>query len=343
MKRLSLLLVLLAGCEGIFGRPGDGTDAGGSGSMDDAGCPPEGKNDEIRLALSPACGSCHSVGNKPYFASLSAFENGIVYDEKWVKRGDPDGSALIKLLQGTNVGSYPQMPPGETYAAVLSSGRVHITIDELKEWIRDLPPRGAVNEGPAPEAFNVRRLRADEMVLSLMDQIGLTVEDFVDTSRPTWREEEYTARGGRLFVWPTDWAPGISGQYVSDARTTERYETLGGPVVLQGRKPDVSLGPAAMQTLVQMSQAWCKLAVEKQGNTAVLRGVTLTDTSATKATEIKANIAQLHLRMLGEVATSADVDEIYSQVYLPLEPGSTKTAWIAVCASFVRHPKWLSY
>jgi hypothetical protein len=130
---------------------------------------------------------------------------------------------------------------------------------------------------------------------------------------------------------------------VSDARTTERYETLGGPVVLQGRKPDATIGPAAMQTLVQMSQAWCKLAVEKSGNTAVLRGVTLSDTSATKATEIKANIAQLHLRMLGEVATPADVDEIFSQVYQPLEAGSTKTAWIAVCASFVRHPKWLAY
>lgn len=339
-RALALTLTLLAGCEGKIGKPeGDG----GVTPLEDGGCPPESRNDEVRLALAGACASCHSTGNKPYFASLSAFENGIVYDEKWVKRGDPDGSALLKLLEGTNGGSYPQMPPGETYAAVLASGRVRITVDELKEWIRTLPPRGAVNEGPAPEAFTVRRLRADEMVLSLMDQLGLTVEDFIDTSRPTWRDEEYTARGGRLFVWPTDWAPGISGQYVSDARTTERYETLGGPVVLQGRKPDVSLGPAAMQTLVQMSQAWCKLAIEKSGNTAVLRGVTLSDTSATKATEIKANIAQLHLRMLGEPATAADVDEVYSQVYQPLESGSTKTAWIAVCASFVRHPKWLVY
>lgn len=341
---LFLSFLVLVGCEGkVGGTALDGGGGGGGGTLEDGGCPPQGRNDEIRLALSGACASCHSVGNKPYFASLSAFENGLVYDEKWVKRGDPDNSALIKLLEGTNTGSYPQMPPGQTYAAVLASGRVTITIEELKTWIRELQPRGAVNEGPSPDAFNVRRLRADEMVLSLMDQLGLTVEDFVDTSQTGWRDTEWTARGGRLFVWPTDWAPGISGQYVSDSRTTERYETLGGAVVLQGRKPDVSLGPAAMQTLVQMSQAWCKLAIEKSGNTAVLRGVTLTDTSATKSTEIKANIAQLHLRMLGEPATAADVDEIYEQVYLQLEPTGVKAAWIATCASFVRHPKWLAY
>lgn len=338
---LLCLVLALAGCEGKIGDPA--SPDGSVGPLADGGCPPQGRNDEVRLALAGACASCHTTGNKPYFASLSAFENGLVYDEKWVKRGDPDGSGLFALLAGMNPGSYPQMPPGETYAAVLASGRATITIDELKAWVRDLPPRGAVNEGPSPEAFTVRRLRADEMVLSLVDQLGLTVEDFVDTSRPTWRDEAWVARGGRLFVWPTDWAPGISGAYVSDARTTERFETMGGAVILQGRKPDVSLGPAAMQTLVQMSQAWCKLAVEKPGNTAVLRGVTLSDTSATKSTEIKANIAQLHLRMLGDPATDADVTELYEQVYLQLEPASTKAAWIGVCASFVRHPKWLAY
>jgi hypothetical protein len=181
------------------------------------------------------------------------------------------------------------------------------------------------------------------MVLSLMDQLGLDQSDFVDTSRPTWRNEEYTVRGGKLFTWPTDWAPGISQQYVSDKRATERYETLGGAVVLQGRKHDVSLGPSSVQTMVQVSQAWCRLAIEKPGNTAVLRNVTLADKSATKATEIRQNIAQLSLRMLGDVPSEAEVSELYEDVYLPLEPASTKAAWTAVCAALVRHPKWLSY
>lgn len=340
-RLLVLASLVLVACEGKLAGPG-GND-GGPVTTEDGGCPPEGKNDELRAALAPACAACHTTGNKPYFATLEAFENGLVYDEKWIKRGDPEGSGLIKLLQGQAPGSYPQMPPGETFAAFVADGRVKVSLDDLKAWIRELPERGAVNEGPSPEAFTVRRLRAEEMIVSLMDQLGLGPEDFVDTSRPTWRDEAWTARGGRLFVWPTDWAPGISGQYVSDKRSTERYETLGGAVVLQGRKKDAALGPSSMQTLVQMSQAWCQRAVDKPANTAVLRFVTLADKSATKSAEIRQNIAQLSLRMLGDVPTDEEVSELYTQVYLPLEPTSTRAAWTAVCAGLVRHPKWLSY
>lgn len=340
-KRLLMAALALAACEGKLGGPsGPGTPPQ---TQTDAGCPPEGKNDEIRLALAPACASCHTTGNKPYFASLDAFENGLAYDLKWVNKADPENSGLILLLQGMAPGSYPQMPPGEPYAALVTDGRVKISLEELKGWIRELPARGAVNDGPAPEAFTVRRLRADEMILSLMDQLGLSPADFVDTTRPTWRDEEFTVRGGRLFTWPTDWAPGISQQYVSDKRATERYETLGGAVILQGRKHDFGLGPSSVQTLVQVSQAWCRLAIEKTGNPAVLRYVTLADKSATKSTELRQNIAQLSLRMLGDVPTDAEITELYEQVYLPLEPASTKAAWTGVCAALVRHPKWLSY
>lgn len=340
MKTALVVMVpflIFVGCEGkLEGMTPLGTTA-------DGGCPPEGKNDEIRQALAPACAGCHTTGNKPYFASLEAFENGLVYDEKWVKKGDPAASPLLALLAGTAPGSYPQMPPGERFEAFVGDGRVKLTVADLEGWIRDLPVRGAVNDGPSPSAFTVRRLRADEMVVCLMDQLGLGPEDFVDTSSPDWKDHEWTARGGRLFVWPTDWAPGISNQYVSDKRATERSETLGGAVVLLGRKGDVGLGPSALQTLVQMSQAWCKLAIEKPGNTAVLRYVTLADKSGTKATQIRQNISQLSLRMLGDVPSDAEVTELYEQVFLPLEPASTKAAWTAVCAALVRHPKWLSY
>ena len=340
MRALGVCVLLwVLGCEGKLW----GASPAPGGLLADGGCPPEGKNDEVRQALAPACASCHTTGNKPWFASLEAFENGLAYDTRWVNKADPENSGLIKILQGRSGGSYPQMPLGATFAAYVADGRVKLTLNDLKAWIRDLPPRGAVNEGPSPEAFTVSRLRAEEMTVSLMDQLGLGLEDFVDTSRPRWRDEELTVRGGTLFVWPTDWAPGISQQYVSDKRATERYETLGGAVTLQGRKKDFGLGPSAMQTVVQVSQAWCRIALEKPGNTAVLRFVTLDDKSATKATEIKKNIAQLSLRMLGDVPSDADVNELYLQVYLPLEPASTKVAWTGVCAALVRHPKWLSY
>lgn len=334
-----VLVLALAGCEGSFGA----ATGGRPGLLEDGGCPPQGKNDEVRLALAPACAGCHTVGNRPYFASLAAFENGLVYDAKWVDPANPAGSGLIRLLQGTAPGSYPQMPPGQPYADFVADGRVTLTLQDLEAWMRELPPRSALDESPSPAAFTVRRLRADEMVLSLLSQLGLSPEDFVDTSSPTWRDTAWTARGGRLFVWPTDWAPGISGQYVSDKRTTERYETLGGAVVLQGRKHDAELGPSALQTLVQMSQAWCRLAVTKAGNTAVLRHVTLADKSATKEADIKKNLSQLWLRMLGDPPSGAELDELYTQVYLPLEAQSTTAAWTASCAALVRNPKWLTF
>lgn len=339
MKKALLLVLALAGCEAKVQMPG----ADGGGLLEDGGCPPEGKNDEMRLALSGACAGCHTGGNKPYWASLDAFENGLVYDERWVKRGDPDNSGLVKLLEGHNPGTYPQMPPGETFAATVADGRSTVSLDDVKAWIRELPERGSVNEGPSPTAFTVRRLRADEIIESMMQQLGLELADFVSTDSPNWKNEAYTVRGGRFFMWPTDWSPGISGQYVSDSRATERYESLGGAVVLQGRKNDAALGPTAVQSLVQASQAWCRIAVDKPGNKAVLRHVTLADKSETKSAEIKKNITSLSLRMLGDVPSEADVNELYTDVYLPLEAQGTKYAWTAVCAALIRHPKWLSY
>ncbi len=339
-RALVLLGLALAACTGTIGdsrgKPGSGPDGG-------APCVPAGRNDEIRLALQRACAGCHTVGNRPFFASLEAFENGLVYDARLVTPGDPDHSLLIQMVKGQATGAYPQMPPGEKYDALLADGRATLSVADLEKWVRELPPPPARLEDPEPAAASLRRLTAEEMVVSLLDQLGLGVEDFIDTSRPTWRDEEWTVNGGKLFTWPTDWAPGISQQYVSDKGTTERFEALGGPVTLLYRRRDADLGPSAGATLVQVSQAWCKLAIEKAGNKAVLSSVTLSDKSATATPAIKANIRALFLRMLAQPATDAEVDDLFTQVYLPYETKSTKAAWTAVCASFVRHPLWLSF
>jgi hypothetical protein len=97
-----------------------------------------------------------------------------------------------------------------------------------------------------------------------------------------------------------------------------------------------------MQTLVQVSQAWCAQAIDKPQNRAVLSTVTLADKSATKAADIQKNIAALHLRMLGAVPTDAEVAQVYA-LYLQLEPKGTHAAWTAVCAAYVRHPQWLTF
>jgi hypothetical protein len=333
---LTALALAAVGCNKTNPDVSYGSDGGES-------CAPSGKNDEIRLALAPACEGCHTLGNKPFFASLTAFENGLVYDEKYVKPGDPENSLLIQLLEGSAAGSYPQMPPGQRYEELVTDGRATLSIEQVKAWIRELPPAPARLEAPDPEAFTVRRLSADEMVVSLMQQLGLTLEDFVSTTDPNWRNKEYVVNGGKLFVWPGDWAPGISPQYVSDSRSVERYEALGGGNSLFYRKKDVGFGPSAAQTLVQMSQAWCSRAVDKKGNTAVLRYVTLADTSTSNPDAVQKNLRALYLRMLGQPPSDAEAKELYEQVYLPLQAQNTRLAWIGVCAALIRHPLWITY
>lgn len=306
-------------------------------------CAATGKNDEIRLALAPACQGCHLTGNKPFFASLAAFENGLVYNEKYVKRGDPGNSLLVQMLKGNAPGSYPQMPPGQPYDELVASGRVTLTVAQVEEWIRDLPDPPEQLEAPSPAEFTVRRLSAEEMVVSLMDQLGLTLEDFVSTTNPEWRNRAYVVNWNKFFVWPGDRAPGISGEYVSDSRTAERFEALGGGNSLLYRKKDVGFGPSAAQALVQMSQAWCARAVDKAGNKAVLRYVTLSDTSTKNPDAVQKNLGYLYLRMLGQPAPEAEAKALYEQVYLPLEAQSPRLAWIGVCAALIRHPLWITY
>ncbi|WP_240360361.1 hypothetical protein [Pyxidicoccus caerfyrddinensis] len=318
----------------------DGQDAEPDGGVS---CAAAGKNDEIRLALAPACEGCHLTGNKPFFASLAAFESGLVYNEKYVKRGDPGNSMLVQLLEGAAPGSYPQMPPGQPYSELVASGRVTLTIEQVEAWIRDLPAPPGQLETPSPEEFTVRRLSAEEMVVSLMDQLRLTLEDFVSTSDPNWRNKAYVVNGGKLFVWPGDRAPGISNEYVSDSRSIERFEALGGGNSLLYRKRDVGFGPSAAQTLVQMSQAWCARAVDKKNNPAVLRHVTLADTSTRNPDAVQKNLGALYLRMLGQPPSEAEAKALYEQVYLPLEAQNTRLAWIGVCAALIRHPLWITY
>lgn len=339
LKTAMLASLTLTACQpgtAFFDGPVDGPDGG-------VGCEAVSRNDEVRLALAPACQGCHTNGNKPFFASLTAFESGLVYDERYVKRGDPENSLLVQMLKGTAPGSYAQMPPGQHYDELVASGRVALTIEQVEAWIRDLPAPPEQLEAPSPGEFRVRRLSAEEMVVSLMDQLGLSLEDFVSTSNADWRNRAYVVNWNKFFVWPGDWAPGISGEYVSDPRTIERFEALGGGNSLLYRKKDVSFGPSAAQTLVQLSQAWCARAVDKANNKAVLRYVTLADTSARNPDAVRKNLRYLYLRMLGQPPSDAEAQALYEQVYLPLEAQSARLGWVGVCAALIRHPLWITY
>ncbi len=343
MRAICMLTVSLLACQGSVTKPdaGGGTFGGGAQVGADGGCTTA--NERMRLALAPACAGCHNTGSRDYWSSLEAFEAQLVYNPRFVVPKNPSASVLIQMLNGTAPGSTPQMPPGEPFAALSTSGRVSVTVAQVSDWIANLEPRRALLAEAKAENFSIRRLRGEEMVQALLDQLGLSLEDFVNTDRAQWRDEELVAFGQRFFIFPKDWAPGVSKQYVSDSQAYERFEGLGGAANLDNRKKDAALGPAALQVLTQMSQAWCKRAVEKPANKAVLGALTLADTGASKAVAIKQNIARLHLRMLAEPAAPDFVEALYSEVFVPAEATSTTVAWTAVCAVLARHPQWLSF
>lgn len=343
-------VLLLSGCNAIIGEaiPGGGNvggaDGGGLGGGDGGPSVDGGpvciasRNDEIRQRMAPACERCHGAGaTKPFFASLDAFESLLVQNPRYIVHGDPDRSLFIKLLEGQGTGTFTQMPLGETYAALVTAGRVNLDLPELRAWVTALSA-ASVSREPDPEAIATRRLTAEEISDSLMTQLGLTRLDFGRKTGDSWFMES-----AALGLFPPNEIGGFTPQYNNDYAAAARFEALGGPNTMAYRARDKVLSTSALQVLVQVSQAWCRRAVKKAGNTAVLSEVTLADRSATASDKIKRNIAALHLRMLGEPAQPADVEAIYQDVYLPYEPGGTDVAWTAVCAAFVRDPSWILF
>ncbi len=336
------LAVGAVGCTGNIIGVGSTTPSGGTGAGAGGPTCAVSRNDEVRLAMQGACVACHAAGTKPFFASLEAFENGLVWNPKYVTPGDPDSSYLVALLEGKGTGTYPQMPQGVTYTAQVDAHVATISLAEIKTWLKELPAAPTSAE-PSAAAFTVRRLTAEEMIFGLMSQLDLSLADFAMNPDTSGNSGDLSFSYDHLAVWPVDWAPGIRNYYGSDSRAGERFLALGGPNTNFQRKRDSTLAPAAVGTLVQVSQAWCNVALQKRSKN-LLRYVTLTDTSKTNPSAIKKNIGQLYLRMLAEPPTEADVDHLYDDLYVPLETSKdTSTAWTGVCAALVRNPLWLTY
>jgi hypothetical protein len=49
------------------------------------------------------------------------------------------------------------------------------------------------------------------------------------------------------------------------------------------------------------------------------------------------------LRMLGEPAPAAEVDDLFNAVFVPYESKGAVVAWTAVCSALVRDPMWILY
>jgi hypothetical protein len=315
-------------CTGNLGGPADTTSSSATGGGECA----SSDNDAIRIALAPACKACHDVGsNRPIFASLDAFENLLVYDPAIVVPGDPDGGRLIPLLLGTATGTYTQMPlTGEPFAKLASAGKTGISMEAIRAWITTLPPPDPARAGPHRDSPTTRRLRVGELVGALQRTLGYDEVGATDAAQ---------GNPGSLWVRDPDAVGGIGYQNIGATRT---WSVLGGGDPLGRVKDDPTWSPGALRTVVEMSLEWCGTAVAK-GDKAIFRDAAPGDTSTDASTKIRANIGYLHLRLLGEPATSADVDAFYSGVFLPAEPRGAPVAWTEVCAALVRDPRCLTF
>jgi hypothetical protein len=336
----TLVAILALGCDGDGSRDVRGGD---SEPTPDAEVCAENRNDQIRLAMMPQCSACHTTDtNLPFFATLRAFEEILVYNPAYVNPADIDGSLFVELLEGRGTGTFAQMPLGsDAFAVIADRGETDITMAEIRDWLANLPPpRG--QEGPDVEAPTTRRIKAEVVKQALLDHLGLDEErDFVGSRNHDYLSETIRLKGP-LPLYSEDAAPRL--QRNADHTSKERMAHLGAPGWLNRRSRSNELTPGFLQTLVQVSQAWCQLAVDDGENTALFREVGRDVASADDADGVRRNLQYLFLRFIGDVATDAEVNTLYNDVFLHYEAQSgPRTGWRAVCAALIRHPRWLSY
>lgn len=146
--------------------------------------PDRSRNWSIFERLKPSCQACHLQGSsQPMFASLEAFENLLVYNIHFVVPRDPDASELIALLEGRGTRQFEQMPVGEkSFGELEAEGNTEITIEEVREFIRQLEPRQGGDGGNAQAAL-MRRLSARQIQRALQTQLGLTNDDLTPVFR----------------------------------------------------------------------------------------------------------------------------------------------------------------
>lgn len=329
---------------GDMGLPGSdmGMDPSNTSPGEDMGEPiPEGDCGVTLMyrGLEPTCGTCHRVGNSPYFTSPEAFYNLLVTDPNWVVPGQPENSQLVALLEGGATGAYVQMPLGtRSFAQLAEDGETEVSMEEVRAFITDLD--GCQRGGDdIVEHAPIERKSARQIVNTMYQHLGLEPED-VQRFTSNLNIARYPVQS------PDDVKPIVSGPNVrhSSSTATLRWYALGGGSQLLGTRPVKGFSPTFGQAITQMSQAWCRFAVEKDGNTALFRHVQQASMDAASDEQIRENLRYLMLRFWGHVATDEEVTELETSIYRPYATQeNARTAWVAVCASLIRDPMWMSY
>jgi hypothetical protein len=289
------------------------------------------------------CGGCHLVGDKGYFASLTAFESLLVRNSRLIVPGNPEESAFVHLLEGRRMGeTLTQMPiGGDPFAVMAERGETDITMEEIRDWIRDLEAP-AVSTEPSADKPTVQRIGATHVELGLRDLLGLTVEDFYTPAGTGGVAELNPISFDNFHVRAPDRAP-IEYSNFRVSTTSSRYVALGGGSAIASQKEQRDVVAGFVQALIPISQAWCGIAVRKTGNDALFT-VATPATGMSSRDLVRDQIADWHMLFLATRADDAVLDELVDSVFAPLEAETdARTAWIGVCSQFIRHPLFVFY
>ncbi len=310
----------------------------------DKGCPnvsPEARaaNQAVFDSLAPSCSGCHASGTRGYFASIESFEALLVYQPKYVVAGDPDGSELIRLLEGDGTLAFSQMPiSGPTYQAIAEGGGASMKMPAIRQWVSELVSAPA-DERPAANAPHITRMNARDVVRTLYAQLGLSDDDLFVPAQTHSIPHKSAARDNK---YPIASFESLPAPY--ENTPAERFASLGGGSAMMQIKTDTTLSPSFLGTLSQVSQSWCRLALDKTDNVALLPAGTTLATSNDDPDAVKLIIKRWFLHFHAAVASDAEVDALYQQVFLPLEAETdAKTGYVGLCSSFIRHPDWIFY
>lgn len=339
-RLLSLSAVLIAACPATTTK---------KDTTNQTTCPTTASAETVRVfeALTPSCVGCHASGERGFFADINAFQSLVVADPRYVTPGDGAGSELVKLLLGSGTGAFTQMPiSGPSYAQLVSDGSASLSVDDVTLWIDGLSAQ-ARSPDPDKDAVHVTRMSAGQVRGALYQQLGLSNEDFFIAA------EEFgiamaESRGDDRY-------PLLSPDDVPAPRqrsTEERHLGLGGFTFVEQTRADATTSPNFVNNLVQLSQAWCRMAVAKPGNTALFAdgvvpalGGTDGDTDGDRAV-VTAVLKRWSRSFHAVDLSDAEADDLYATLFLPLKSDPTADAlspWAGTCSYFIRHPRWMFF
>lgn len=321
--------------------PGCGDDGGDPAASCGGPTPEErAQNQAVFDALAPTCAGCHAAGTRGYFASIQAFESLLVYNPSEVVPGEPDESELIRLLTGKGTRAFKQMPiAGPSYGELAAQGKAPMSVEQIRAWVTNLVTRDK-DPRPSIEARRITRLSAEDVQRALYQQLGLSDDDFFVPGSNY--DIVHKSTGQQDEKYPLS-SPDTSPAPI-EALPVERYASLGGGSASQQLKADGTISPSFVGTLTQVAQRWCALALDKQGNTALLPAGASIQTGSSDPAAVKAALRAWYLHFHAVIAADGDVDALFQGVFVPLEAGKdSRTAYIGACSYFIRHPDWIFY